>query len=225
MSCTNNLRQMGIGLHNYHSALGTFPPGGIEPRSPKWPSGRQFSWSLMILPYIEQQPLYQSVDTGKAFDAPENAKAAAEIVPTYLCPSTPRTKDSKTGRGPCDYAALYGQVISGVPIPTKPNGVMLFDTPIRIRDIRDGTSHTLQISEDCLSPDAEWINGQNVMEQTGAINDPNVLSFDNEIRSKHPGGANGLFADSSVRFLPETMDLRILGAIITRDGGETITEF
>ncbi|HOA51884.1 MAG: DUF1559 domain-containing protein [Thermogutta sp.] len=226
-ACTNNLRQMGIGLHNYHQALGCFPPGGIEHRAminpqtkkPYGPAGRQLAWSLFLLPYVEQQPLYQKVDTSKPFDAPENAEAAATILPLYICPSATTQRELRQGRGPCDYGGIYGERITSPNNP--PKGMMLYDQALTVADVIDGTSNTLIVSEDSDFRDGQWINGLNVFDQAYAIN--KAPAFENDIRSKHPGGANGLFTDASVRFLAETMDLSVLAAICTRAGGEVVT--
>jgi len=221
MSCSNNLRQIGIGLHNYHAALGCFPPGGLEPRSPKWPQGRQLAWSVFLLPYVEQQPLYDALDTGKAFDHADNAEAAAAILSLYVCPSVPRGMELREGRGPCHFGGIYGERISSPNNP--PKGTMLYDQAISIRDISDGTSHTLAISEDSGFTDGQWINARNVFDQAFGINQ--APDFENDIRSEHAGGANGLFADGSVRFLSESMALETLAAICTRAGGEIVEEF
>ncbi|MHB8973958.1 MAG: DUF1559 domain-containing protein [Pirellulaceae bacterium] len=220
-SCLNNLRQMGIGLHNYHDALRIFPPGGIEPRSPLKPMGRQLAWSVFLLPFVEQQSLFEQIDTGRAFDAPENAVAAATILSIYICPSVPQASQLQSGRGPCRYGGIYGERITSPNNP--PKGVMLYDRAISIAEIRDGTSSTLVISEDCDFADGQWINGRNVFDQAFAINQ--APAFENDIRSKHPGGANGLFCDGSVRFLTETMELRTLAAICTRNHGEVVETF
>lgn len=228
-SCTNNLRQMGLGLHNYHQAMGCFPPGGIEHRAminprtgrPYGPSGRQLAWSLFLLPYVEQKPLYDRIDTGKAFDAPENAEAAATILPLYICPSATKQRELRQGRGPCDYGGIYGERITSPNSP--PKGMMLYDRALSVTDCTDGTSCTLIISEDSDFRDGQWINGLNVFDQAYAIN--KAPGFENDIRSKHPGGANGLFVDGSVHFLKETMDLKILAALCTRAGGEVVTEW
>lgn len=221
ISCFNNLHQMGIGLHNYHLALGSFPPGGIEPRMSRLSKGRQLAWSAFLLPYLEQSPLHGKIDFGKAFDAPENAAAAATVVSTYICPSSPRGSTLVEGRGPCDYGGIYGQKLIGSDSP--PNGTMYYNHATTIAEIRDGTSNTLMISEDSGFQDGQWINGLNVFEVAWPINQG--PAFDNEIRSKHPGGANGLFADGSARFLKESMDRQILAAICTRSGGEAVGEF
>ncbi len=218
MSCNNNLRQMGIGLHNYHSAECCFPPGGIEPRTYLNPNGRQLAWSLFLLPYAEQQPLYGQVDTGKAFDAPENAEAAGTLLSLYVCPSVPDGDKLVDDRGPCHYGGIYGERISSPNDP--PKGTMIYDKSISIRDIRDGTSNTLVISEDSGFSDGQWINARNVFDQAFAIN--KAPFFENDIRSEHAGGANGLFADGSARFLQETMDLDVLAAICTRNGSEIV---
>jgi hypothetical protein len=215
LGCANNLRQIGIALHVYHDAERTFPPGAIEPR-PLWRNGRQFSWSAMLLPHLEMGPLARQIDFRKPFDDPANSFAASNVVPTFLCPSTPRDSPWRKGRGACDYGGIIGERISGPNQP--PKGIMLFDRGIPIREIRDGTSNTLMISEDSDFPDGQWINGRNVFDQAYPINQ--APHFENDIRSHHRQGANGLFADSSVRFLSETLPLDILSAICTRAGGE-----
>jgi len=220
-SCSNHLRQIGLGLHSHHDGYNHFPPGGIELRTFASPQGRQLAWSAYLLPFIEQQPLYDRIDFKKAFDSPENAEAAAEIVPTYLCPSVARFSYRVDGRGACDYGGIYGERITGPNSP--PKGAMLYDRRLRIRDIRDGTAHTLIVSEDAQWKDGQWINARNLFDQAFPIN--HAPAFENDIRSKHPGGANGLFVDGSARFLDEDMEMDVLAAICTRDGGEPIEGF
>jgi prepilin-type N-terminal cleavage/methylation domain-containing protein/prepilin-type processing-associated H-X9-DG protein len=225
-SCLNNMRQMGIAMHGHHNAMGTFPPGGIEHRWMINPStgkrygasGRQLAWSVFLLPYMEQETLYRKIDMEKAFDATENAAAAAVVLSVYLCPSTPGGKKLVSGRGPCHYGGVFGERITGPNDP--PKGVMLYDQRISIAEIRDGTSNTLAISEDSDFADGQWINGLNVFDQAYGINQ--APASENDIRSNHPGGANGLFCDGSVRFLAEGMDLKTLAAICTRAGGEIV---
>lgn len=220
-SCSNHLRQIGIGLHGYHEAHECFPPGGIEPISPRWPDGRQLAWSAFLLPYIEQQALHARIDFGKAFHSQANAAAAAEVVPTYLCPSVIRASNLVEGRAACDYGGIYGERITGPNSP--PKGTMLYDRAISIQQVPDGTSTTLIVSEDGGWLDGQWINARNVFDQAFAIN--RAPPFENDIRSEHAGGANALFCDGSARFLDERMQLRTLAAICTRDGGEIVGEF
>ncbi len=219
-SCTNNLKQIGLALHLYHDVNSSFPPGCIEAR-PFHPNGRQIAWSALILPYLEEDPLYDQIDFDSPFDSPENSTAARVILPVYLCPTTPRSSPLQRGRGPCDYGGIYGERITSHNRP--PKGTMLFDRAISFRDIHDGKSNTLVIAEDSNWPDGQWINGRNIFDQAFAIND--APKFENDIRSLHPGGANGTFCDGSVRFLSETMDLHTLAAICTRAGQEPVGPF
>jgi prepilin-type processing-associated H-X9-DG protein len=212
---------MGIGLHNYHAAHQSFPPGGIERRDAMYPDGRQIAWSALLLPFVEQKAVYDQIDFGKAFDSPENAKAAAIVLPLYLCPSAPRRSELVQGRGPCNYGGIYGERISGPNSP--PKGTMLYDRAIRIRDIIDGTSTTLIISEDSDWQDGQWINALNVFDQAYAIN--GAPPYENDMRSKHPGGANALFCDGSARLLSEQIPLATLAAICTRERQEIVGQF
>jgi prepilin-type N-terminal cleavage/methylation domain-containing protein/prepilin-type processing-associated H-X9-DG protein len=232
--CLNNLRQMGIGLKGYHNINRSYPRGCTEPRRRN--EGRQLAWSAYLLPYIDQQPLFDQIDFEKPFCAPENEKAAAVIVPVYICPSAPEGSElregwtcpsapeeikRRTGRGPCQYGGIYGERIKGRNDP--PTGVMLYDRAVKEAEIRDGTSQTLVISEDSQYDDGQWINGRNIFDQAYLINQ--APDFENDIRSEHPGGANGLFCDGSARFLSETMDEDTLAAICTRAGGENVGDY
>ena len=218
-SCKNNLRQVGIALHNYHSALRSLPTGCIEWRgynSP--PTHRQFAWSALILPFLEQSNLTAKINFNVPYDHPVNADAAKTRLQVYECPTAPE-RDMVMGR--TDYGGLYGERL--VNRRNVDNGIFLYDRKIRFADIRDGLSQTLAVSEDVGGPDVEWINGRNVFVQAGGINDPQAWSGDNEIRSLHTSGAMMLFADGHVDFVSESLDRTVLAAIITRAGGETVS--
>jgi prepilin-type N-terminal cleavage/methylation domain-containing protein len=227
MTCLNNLHQIGLGMLAFHDVYKHFPQGGVEMRMLRgpdgkvlYPNGRQLAWSAYILPYAELQSLARRINFRKAFDSPENAGAAAEIVPLYLCPSHSRSSYLVQDRGVCDYGGIFGETIFSNNNP--PRGVMLYGQYVRIRDIIDGTSHTMMVSEDSWSQDMQWINGLNVFDVSAAIN----TAQENDLHSKHaPRGVNGLMADGNARFLSEDMDLNILAAICTRNGREPLGEF
>ncbi len=219
--CSNNLRQIGIGMHAHHARHGVFPMGGLEWRPFGNTTKRQIAWSAFLLPYIEQQTVYDMLDLSKGFDAPENAEGAAILLSVYVCPTSERGLELVDGRGPCDYGGIFGERITSPNYP--PKGAMLYDQKIGTAHIRDGTSDTLLISEDTEWADGQWINGRNVFDQAYAINA--LPSNENEIRSQHPGGAIGVCADGAVHFLSAKMDLNVLAALCTRDGGEEMDEF
>lgn len=216
--CKNNLHQLGIALHMYHDVHKSLPMGCLEWRSfSSPPTHRQMAWSAMLLPFLEQQNVHDQIDFGLAFDAPENAAAAAQRISAYECPTAPEKIQT---RGRTDYGGLYGERINDR-IPE--DGLFLYETAISFRGIRDGLTQTLAVAEDVGGPDSEWINGRNVFVQAYGINDPEAWIGDNEIRSLHPSGAIVLFADGRTQFMAETIDKTILGKLITRSGGETVS--
>ena len=228
-ACASNLRQIGVGMHNYHNTYRTFPPGGIEFRSVAKPAGRQIAWSALLLPFVEEQAVSDMLDLRTAFDSAENAAGAAVVLPIYLCPAAVRSSMLVEGRGSCDYGGIYGERLGwpGRPAAQRPNnppkGPMIYDRAFSIRTIPDGTSRTLIVAEDTQWLDGQWINGRNIFDQAFAIN--SAPAIENDIRSRHPGGANVLVADGAVRFLPEDLSLPVLAAICTRAKGEAVPEF
>jgi len=215
--CKNNLRQVGLALHNFHAANGAFPEGGIEWRLPGDTTRRQLSWCVPLLPYLEQSATYSRLNLETPFDSEENAAAAAEIIPGFVCPASVRGPHLVDGRGPCDYGGIYGERITSPNNP--PKGIMLYDRRVAARHITDGLSHTLIVAEDSQFSDGQWINGRNIFDQAFAINA--APDFENDIRSDHVNGAQATLADGAVQFLSESTDLEVLAAMCTRAGGET----
>lgn len=223
--CQNNLKQIGIGLQLYHDQHGEFPVGCVEWRPFNGTSERQLAWSAYLLPYIEQQSLFDRLDLSKPFDDPINVDPSSTVLSVYTCPSAdPSLIKTNPTRGPAHYGGIIGERITGPNNPFK--GVMLYEQAISIPEIIDGTSFTLIVGEDSLFADGEWINGRNIFDQAYAVNSPEAdPMIENDIRSQHPGGANGLTCSGSVRFLTESMDKFVLAALCTRAGDEPIGDW
>ena len=81
MSCSNNLRQVGLGIQNYHSAFEMFPRRATP--------DHLHSWAVALLPYIERNDVYERYDSTINWDAAANREVTDTIIETYLCPSTP----------------------------------------------------------------------------------------------------------------------------------------
>ena len=220
-ACLGNLRQIGTALATYHTTWSTFPVGCVEWRANAAQRRKQLAWSVFILPQLEQQALYDRLDLREAFDSPRNAAPGATVLAIYLCPSTSRDSELINGLAACDYGGIYGERLNGPNSP--PKGTMLYERAVSHIQIRDGLSNTLVVGEVGVFSDGQWINGRNVFEQAYPIN--RAPAFDNELRSMHPSGVNVLFCDTSTRGITESIDRRVLGAICTRAGGESFSDF
>lgn len=213
--CSNNLKQIGLAFHNYHSAKQRLPIGCLEWRSPGGPTNRrQLAWSAFLLPYLEQQPLYDSLDLRQPFDAPVNAAMGRTRIAVFECPSYP---GRATNPGRTDYGGIFGEIIVD---HRQDDGVFLHERAIRFAQITDGLTNTIAVGEDLQGPDNGWINGRNVFIQSHGINDPNAWVMDNEIRGTHSKGAMVLLCDGTPRWLGQETDKRVLGKLLTRDRGE-----
>lgn len=229
-ACANNIRSAGIALRSYESGRKVLPPAiDIAPR-PDLPGGTGHAWSSFILPQIEHNELASRIDYEKHWNAPgKNNAAADQRVSIYICPSGIVSYPGKQ-----DYGGIMGTSI----VPTgseNPAGGGdfsstggLINRPLQLATFTDGLSHTLLVAESAdrgVTLDGQvteaglskWANGTNSFSQnTSFINTPDVQN----IRSRHPGGAHGVFADGGLRFLSENMDPDVLAAICTRNGQE-----
>ncbi len=151
MSCSNNLKQMGLALHNYHDTYRKFPPSGFYNRFS--PSG---AWSVQarLLPQLEQGNLQQLIN----WDLPYGMQGLVTRtrVPTYLCPSEPRDEPRLDGNAtdpdfthyPLNYGANMGEWFIFDP-QTQRGGSGLFypNSSTHMGSVTDGTSNTLAFSE------------------------------------------------------------------------------
>ena len=90
--CSNNLKQIGLAMHSYHSALDVFPPGYLSGTADGTPSGLEtgpgWAWGSMILPQLEQQPLYQAVNFSLQVTAVDSQTVRSARLSLFWCPSS-----------------------------------------------------------------------------------------------------------------------------------------
>jgi prepilin-type N-terminal cleavage/methylation domain-containing protein/prepilin-type processing-associated H-X9-DG protein len=218
-SCLNNLRHIGCALHGHLLARGRFPAGCTEWKAGTGGAARCLAWSAFILPWLDEQAVAAALDLTKPYDHAANAAAAAAALPVFRCASADRATALVGGMGRSDYGGINGERIVSPNHPEK--GAMITDRGIAPREIGDGLAKTFLVGE-CAAgawSDGQWINGRNLFDQAYAVNWP---TFEDELRSRHPGGAHALFGDGSVRLVSESTDPRVVAAACTRAGRESL---
>ena len=196
----NNLKQIGLALHNYHDQHTVFPPGGVFDESGTGLHG----WQTLLLPYVDQAPLYAMIQQDVPWDDPANRTAFTQILPTYLHPAVEEKQDA-SGYALSHYAAnslVFGRN-DGLPI----------------REVTDGTSNTI-MAGDAAGDYKAWGHPENWRDPTAGINTgPNSFG--------RPGTERFmiLLMDGSVRTVDASIDPNVLKALGTPNGGEAIPVF
>ena len=169
MSCSNNLHQLGLALHNYEGGNGKWPPlyPGTAPGSTAF--DYKYTWSVLaqLNPYLEQTNIYNTMDlTQPMYDAAnlittQNRFAVVQKVSLFLCPADRGVPVSSaygvTDMGPTNYVACHGSGVSGggYGSPIAADGVFPAVNGVKITEITDGTSNTAAMSESILGDGAE----------------------------------------------------------------------
>ncbi len=188
--CVNNHKQIAIAMHNYADANGGFPAMAITGKNGE----PLLSWRVALLPYLEQQELYEAFRKDEPWDSPHNKPLLARMPAVFTCPSNPLTP------GMTCYRAFVG------------DGALLEkDKPTRLESITDGTENTLMFAES-VEP-VEWTRPEGL-----SAKGPGKLP----LGSKHPGGFDAAFSDGSIRFIKSETPQEALKAVITKAGGEVI---
>ncbi len=152
--CTNNLKQIGLALLMYHDRNDKFPPGYTEAVPPALPDSHQYlSWMGRILPYIEQDALAAQMEaafTKQGFfrDAQGAAHAAVyrTVLSVYKCPSDDRQYQASNNPSVGLIAYTGYQGVSGTNLRSN-DGVLYYNSAVRLKDIADGTSNTVAVGE------------------------------------------------------------------------------
>ncbi len=175
-ACANDMKQIGLALHNYHDVNGTLPPG-LDPNQPTGgPTNYYFYWSWMarILPFVEQDNLWRQADNyartvsanpwdGSLPGQPQGNPALRTTLTVYTCPADNRVLSSEyvTGKGgnlTVAFTEFLG--VSGIqmyPVTSKYEGLFFPTSHVKFADISDGLSNTLAVGE--RPPSADLIYG------------------------------------------------------------------
>jgi prepilin-type N-terminal cleavage/methylation domain-containing protein/prepilin-type processing-associated H-X9-DG protein len=265
IKCENNLKQIGLALHNYHDTYGALPPGVNQgtPRDSPPDYHYYWSWMALILPYVEQQNLYNQADDfarnvswQNPYGPPSNP-AQYTPIPTYQCPADNRQLMASfvpegLGESQSIDVAFTGYLgVNGTNYSSR-DGVLYAGSKIGFKDITDGLSNTLFVGERPPSTDLVfgwWFDGAG-QGDTGSSDvvlgvqerlagghgseggcprgpymfmqgDLNNNCDQYHFWSLHSGGANFLFCDASVHFIPYS-GASILQPMATRAGGEPV---
>ena len=250
-SCFNNMKQIGLALHNYHDTYKSFASGWLahDPATRRpMPEGENgWGWASLVFPFIEQNNTAQNVvQYGRPVLDPANARARVHYVPVYRCPSDVQTSRHEfelgTASGPpvtlaiANYVGMFGtdelEDCEGQPpgFTCLGNGAFQHQQSIRFSDIVDGSSNTYMVGERSSRIEhSTWVGvipeGDEAFARILGIADhpPNAEGNHlDDLMSQHPAGTNFLLADGSVRLIVETIDLTVYKAYATRAGGEVV---
>jgi prepilin-type N-terminal cleavage/methylation domain-containing protein/prepilin-type processing-associated H-X9-DG protein len=156
LKCQNNLRQIGIALHNYHGRMGCFPPGYQTRVAPDNSDlGPGWGWASLLLEDLEQAPLMRQIRYDLQISDPANAAVRVTVLSIFVCPSEPLigtfTAIDANGNPICDVARASYVAMNGVLGVTSDawdnNGAFIRNQPMRIASITDGLSQTLFVGE------------------------------------------------------------------------------
>lgn len=248
MQCTNNLKQFGLGLHNFHDTYGNLPAGGYGPNTPAMHD--RMSGFVPMMPFFEQGAAFDLFNIDESVDHASNAAAIVTLMDMMFCPSrrSPTAAPSTSyymhtcSRG--DYAFSSGGEGShcNTTDPKLFDGMFSQYTKMQFSQVVDGLSNTIAIGEKRIErrSDAEaestLINMDGPAYRWGyhstrnfktPLSSPLLTSLsdlDANFGSSHAGrGVNFLFADGSVHYIPQTVNWTVMQNLANRADGNPVT--
>lgn len=171
----NNMKQIALAMHNYHDTYKTLPPAYI----PNDDGTRRTSWRVLVLPFLEQSPIYDTYDMGEDWDSPVNQEVRLATVPLYRSPN----------------ATVAAPLETSYVLITGPGTAFDGAKTSGFRDMLDGTSNVvIAVEVDGLG--VEWTEPRDIhIDELQAMLDNNMITG-------NPGTINVMMADGSVQMIP-----------------------
>lgn len=191
----NNLKQIGLGMHNFHDVHQHFPPQDLKPDE------QPQSWMVELLPYLDQAPLYNTINRQAPWDDPNNMIAMSARVPAFLNPSIETQIDPLTGQGLGHYAGN--------------SYIFNLEKPMSIRDMKDGTSNTM-LAGSVASSFRPWGDPGNVRDPANGVG-PGPTQYLHSPRGRQI--AIILMGDGSVRTISPDIAAGVMDALAKPDDG------
>jgi prepilin-type processing-associated H-X9-DG protein len=195
--CVNNLKQIGLAMHNFHDKHKTFPSAYTKGADGK----PLLSWRVQILPFLDQNSLYKEFHQDEPWDSEHNRALISRMPTVFACPSG---GSAVVKAGKTTYLAPRGRdtIFSG-------------GDAVKIQAITDGTSNTIFVVDASDEAAVIWTKPDD-------WHVPDPVSVKGLV-GHHPEGFNVSFADGSVRFLKGSILGKVLAALLTGSGGEVIS--
>lgn len=162
--CKNSLCQLAVALHNYHMAFNVLPPGCVNETGPivNSESGYHMSWLVQSLPTMDRTRVFDQIDFSRGVYDPANAIVRSQSLPGLICPSTGNPPVPTNSPAVSSYVGCTGGIDE--PIGENNTGLFFLNSSISYKQIRDGTSYTIMLSERDVNevtnrPDLGWMSG------------------------------------------------------------------
>lgn len=219
-----NLKRIGLALHNYHTAFNAFPPAVVY-----GPDGKPWhSWRVLILPYLDAQPLFSEYDFRQPWDSPKNLKVLDRMPAVYRDPVYGVANGHFT-----NYAAPSGRKAGKMQTPTAlvpgprmkdAKGPVDFRDPngTSLRTVFDGTSNTIAVGPVGEDRKIPWTKPDDIPVAVTVPAPGKPGGFAAPYQSGGARVAPVLMLDGSVRLIPETIDPDQLAGLVTTQGGEIV---
>ncbi len=247
MKCTNNFKQLGLGILNYESSFGVFPPPYTRDYTENSVTyaHKEHNMLTFILPFIEQQAIYDLYVWNENWSNGANYDATKNDIALFICPSAPRGRKWISDYATNEFVHMHSTLVTNGHVADRSNWYNLFQPfkygPTSTADVRDGLSNTFMLFEDAGRPE-KWVGNKiesgTVSGDRWAEDDAEYWIHDvcpagsgqmmncnnnNETYSFHSGGCSHLYGDGSVHFVSESIDAETYVSLFTRAGYDVVS--
>jgi len=233
--CLNNLKYLGLGLHNCRDSTNMFPAGTVF--NENLPPEERLSWFVGAWGWVGDGQVMLLMDREESWDSKENlfpkyrgTGRDDEVVISPIgdwenlrCPSNPARPDLKRRPGDTHYVGIagLGKDAPSLPIDDPRAGIFGYDRRTRLEDVKDGASSTMMVAETAVENGPWTAGGPATVRGLDPTRRP-YIGAGRQFGGTHPGVATVLFADGSVRSVKASIDSLVFEGLSTIAGGEAL---